>query len=194
VYLIEHLRQTCRGSGGPKPAIALEERGRSLSGPGGGDHCNAVLHAVDQLCRKHQGTPADALLNYHYAWMLEAAGERDQAIEAIARISCRGLPVREERAPGAPQAPRENGRDASDEAVVPQTCRPHQDVLYEYATIQHALMLAERGDHAKALQLLANLSADGDKTPHISQLAESVTKSIQTLKREVPANEEQQDK
>lgn len=163
-HLIEHLRQAHHG------LQAREQRGR--------DGRDTVLDAIDQICQRHQGTPMGALLDYHYAWLLEAAGRRDKAMEAIARVSGGGRRL--------PRASRGDDRDRPDEPVVPEAGRPHEDILREYAIIQHAIMLAERGDYSKASQLLATLSPDPDGNPHVSLLTESVSKSIQTLKREVP--------
>jgi len=216
VYLIEHLRHARReladakreiprlGTGPDGDDLPAETRALPAREEGGLNDCDALLDAVGQLCRKHQGAPTGALLDYHYAWMLDAAGKRDQAIKVIARVSCREpgdskgedsplgartLPAREERGQSLPRTSRGDGGDTPDQAIALPAGRPHEDVLREYAIIQHAIMLAERGDYRDALQLLATLPTDGDKTLHVSQLAESVIVSIQTLKREVPTDE-----
>lgn len=127
----------------------------------------AVLDAVGRLCDKHRNTAAGALLDYHHAWMLDAAGRHDDAIGALARVSSTG---------------------SAASTATADTPRDHQEILRVYAVIQHALMLAETTDYNEALKLLATLAPDPEKEPHPAQLVESVTKCIQTLKREVPRN------
>lgn len=127
-----------------------------------------VLDGVDHLYQKYRDAPGGSTIAYGYAWMLDAAGRRDRAIEVIA------------------QAFSENeaaGRTASD--VNPG----HTEILRGYAVIQRAVMLVERADYDEALQLLADAPPDADPESHPVQLAESMKKCIQTLKREVSRNE-----
>jgi tetratricopeptide (TPR) repeat protein len=122
-----------------------------------------ILARVDQVCRKYRDRPTSVLLDYWYAWMLEAAGRPDDACAAIARASA-SPPATEAGAPPAGPSP---------------------DDIRPYAAIQHAILLAEKGDYNQALVLLASLSPDPDQEPHVSRLVESTIKNVQTLKREV---------
>jgi tetratricopeptide (TPR) repeat protein len=127
----------------------------------------AALQSVERLCRKYEGTPPGLMLDYHYAWMLDAVGRRDQAIEVLARIT----------APDEPTG-----------AVAPELAPSQEEVLRRYAVLQHALLLAEEENYDKALKILAGLPPAPDKESHVSRLAESVTRNVQTLKREVSGN------
>jgi hypothetical protein len=62
------------------------------------------------------------------------------------------------------------------------------EAVQEYARIQSAIMLGEKGDYTDALRVLRSLRKHPDKS-HLSELAKSVTESIEILKREVPKDE-----
>ncbi len=127
----------------------------------------AALNSIERLCRKYEGISLGLVLNYDYAWMLDAVGRRDQAIDVLGRIT----------APGKPAG-----------AVAPEVTLSQEDVLCRYAVLQRALLLAERKDYDKALEILASLPPAPDKKSHVSGLAESITRNVQTLKREVARN------
>jgi hypothetical protein len=127
----------------------------------------AALNSVERLCRKYAGTPSALLLDYDYAWMLDAVGRQDQAIAVLARIA----------APGEPGG-----------TTAPEAAPSQEDVLRRYAVLQRALLLAENTDYDKALQILAGLPPAPDQKSHVSRLAESMTRNVQTLKREVARN------
>lgn len=127
-----------------------------------------VLDGVDRLYQKYKDAPGGSTIAYGYAWMLDAAGRRDRAIEVIARACSENEAT---------------GPTASD--VNPG----HTEILRKYAVIQRAVMLVERADYDEALQLLAEAPPDADPESHPSQLAESMRKCIQTLKREVSSND-----
>jgi tetratricopeptide (TPR) repeat protein len=124
----------------------------------------AALNSVERLCRKYAGTPSALMLDYDYAWMLDAAGRQDQAIGVLARVA----------APGA-----------SAGATAPEAAPSQEDVLRRYAVLQRALLLAEGRDYDEALQILASLPPAPDKNSHVSRLAESMTRNVHSLKREV---------
>jgi tetratricopeptide (TPR) repeat protein len=152
----------------PQGALHAPERLIArMSGAEAARSASDILGHAAQLCEKYDGTPARRTMEYYHAWMLDAAGRRDRAFEAIARAS---------KGDAAGPVPSVAGRS-------------HADVLHRYAVIQHAVMLAESAHFVEALQLLATLPVDPNDQSHISQLTESVAKCIQTLKREVPANE-----
>ncbi len=127
-----------------------------------------VLDGVDHLYQKYKDAPGGSTVAYCYAWMLDAAGRRDRAIEVIAQACS------ENEAAGP------TGSDVNP---------GHTKILRGYAVIQRAVMLVERADYDEALQLLADAPPDADPESHPAQLAESMKKCIQTLKREVSRNE-----
>ncbi len=127
-----------------------------------------VLDDVDRLYQKYRDAPGGSTIAYCYAWMLDAAGMRDRAIDVIARACSEN------------EAARPTASDVNP---------GHTAVLREYAVILRTVMLVERGDYDEALQLLANAPPDADPESHPAQLAESMRKCIQTLKREVASND-----
>lgn len=125
-----------------------------------------IVSKLNGLCSKYQDTKGGILLLYHYAWLLDALGEKDKAAKVFARVSSN------------------DSANASNEPHEKATVKSIQ----EYATIQYAIMAGEKTDYKEALRVLGGLQALPDKS-HISELAESVTKGIQTLRREVPKND-----
>jgi predicted chitinase len=77
-----------------------------------------------------------------------------------------------------------NGKGESSQEVIAQT-------VQEYAKIQYAVIAGEKADYKEALRVLSSLQTHGHES-HISRMAESVTNSIQTLKREVPKNDNEE--
>ena len=124
-----------------------------------------VVNKLSGLCSEYQNTDGGLLLQYHYAWLLDTLGEKHKAAEIFARISSTDAAT---------------ASDKSREKAISESVR-------EYARIQYAIMAGEKADYKEALRVLSSLRAHPDKS-HISELAKSVTKGIQTLKREVPAN------
>ncbi len=124
-----------------------------------------IASKFDELCKKNQDTYAGILLDYHYAWLLDALGDKNKAAELLSHIF-------------------------QNETVDNQTGYQKELInkIRKYSTIQYAIIAGEKADYNDALRVLGGLKTDPNET-HISQLAESVTESIQTLKREVPANE-----
>ena len=106
------------------------------------------------------------LLQYHYAWLLDTLGEKNKAAEIFAMISAARIP--------------NNGDKPREKAIL--------ETVAEYAKIQLAILLGERADYTEALRILNTMRTHPDKS-HISELAKSVGKNLETLKREVPENE-----
>lgn len=127
-----------------------------------------VLDGVDRLYQKDRDTPGGSTIAYCYAWMLDTAGMRDRAIEVIT-WAC--------------------SENEAAEPTASDVNPGHTEILRKYAVIQRAVMLVERADYDEALQLLADAPPDADPESHPAQLAESMKKCIQTLKREVSSND-----
>lgn len=129
-----------------------------------------ALNAAETLCREYESRPERLFLDYHYAWMLDAVGMRDKAIDAMARAaSNHDVDITGAKSHGLVQC--------------------HGSIMRDYAMVQQAIMLTEKTAYEEALRLMAKLPRDPQSKPHVSQLADSVMKSIGTLKREAPRNE-----
>lgn len=128
-----------------------------------------IIDSLNELCKAYQNTHAGILLQYHYAWFLDTVGEERKAREILSRISFT-------------DAFKVND-NSSQETIA--------GIIQEYAKIQYAVMAVEEAEYKEALSVLGSLNAHADES-HISELAKAVTKSIQTLKREVPKNDKQE--
>ena len=124
-----------------------------------------IANKLDGLCKEDSNTYGGILLQYHYAWLLDTLGEKDKAAEILAWISSTDIVETDLK---------------SWQKVIVETTQ-------EYAKIQYAVMLGERTDYIEALKVLSSLRTHSES--YISELAKSVSESIQTLKREVPKNE-----
>ena len=125
-----------------------------------------ITAVFDNLCKEHSIGYGGILLQYHYAWLLDTLGEKNRAAEIFAMISAAGIP--------------DDGDKPREKAIL--------ETVAEYAKIQLAILLGERADYTEALRILNTMRTHPDKS-HISELAKSVGKNLETLKREVPENE-----
>ena len=128
-----------------------------------------IVDLLNELCKTYQSTYAGILLQYHYAWLLDTVGEEQKAREILSRISSTDTFKAND--------------NSSQEAIT--------GAIQEYAKIQYAIMAGEKTEYIEALRALSSLHTHADES-HISKLAEAVTKSIQTLKREVPKNDNEE--
>ena len=135
----------------------------------GGTSAQGIVDKLNRMCKEYQNTLGGILLQYHYAWLLDALGEKHKAAELFARVFSIDVV---------------DAKDISREKATTET-------VQEYAKIQYAIMAGEKSDYNEALRVLSSLRAHPDGS-HVAELAESVTKSIQTLKREVPKNENEE--
>jgi predicted negative regulator of RcsB-dependent stress response len=125
-----------------------------------------VAGMLAMLGQEYQSTYGQIVLQYHYAWFLDALGQKDKAVDMLA---------------GVVSAEVVDTNDNPSRNLVLET-------IQEYAKIQSAIMLGERADYKEALRMLDSLQAHPQDS-HLSELAESVAEGIQTLKREVLENE-----
>jgi tetratricopeptide (TPR) repeat protein len=121
---------------------------------------------LGNLCKEYQNSYGGILLPYHHAWLLDAMGEKDRAIERLAQVFSSEV------------------ADADKHA----TRRRVIGTVQRYARIQSAIMLGEKSEYEGALETLANLQTQKGWS-HLSALSKSVTESVQILKREMPKNE-----
>jgi len=137
-----------------------------LKGSKSGTSAQHIVAQLDRLCKEYRNTCGGILLQYHYAWLLDALGEEHKAAEVFARIFSNDIA--------------DTNNKSQKKAIV--------ETVQEYAKIQYAIMAGEKADYKEALRVLGSLRSHPDKS-HISELAKSVIKSIQILKREVPKDE-----
>jgi len=122
-----------------------------------------LANRLETLCKEYLNTYGGILLQYHYAWLLDTLDEKDKAAEIFARVYSAETGQIDDKLGG--------------KTII--------ETVQEYAKIQSAIILGEKGDYVNALKILSKLKTHPDKS-HISELAESVGKSIETLKREMP--------
>jgi tetratricopeptide (TPR) repeat protein len=125
-----------------------------------------LVSALERSCRGHPGAYGEILLQYHHAWLLDALGRKDEAIEILARIRSADV---------------FDADDKSSKSLILQT-------IQDYARIQSAIMLGEKADYTEALRVLGTLGKHPEES-HISVLASSVSEGLQILRREAPGNE-----
>ncbi|KPJ65431.1 MAG: hypothetical protein AMJ43_10725 [Coxiella sp. DG_40] len=133
------------------------------------DQIQRTLSLLENLCKQYEGTYGGFLLSYHYAWLLDAANQRDAAANIFAKL---------------------------DKTVVKKTYdNPGIDIIVktiaDYAKLQQAIILGEAGNYRQAFETLYSVRGDPNDT-HLLNLTESVKKGLDTLKREVPKDVDDQ--
>jgi len=123
----------------------------------------SIFYVLENLCREYDGTYGAVLLNYHYACLLDATGDKEKAANTFAKITLS-------------TAQKLNVGD-SVQAVI--------KIIAEYAKLQQAVILGEIGNYQQAIKAVENIKMYPESY-HLSKLVESVVKSLETLKREVP--------
>lgn len=118
---------------------------------------------LENLNREYQGTYGWILLGYHHAWLLDAAGQKDSAAKAFEAIH------------------KDNFKDTSDNPGIATVISTAAD----YTRLQKAIILGEAGNYRDALECVYSIRADPNNT-HLSNLADSIEKALETLKREAP--------
>jgi tetratricopeptide (TPR) repeat protein len=122
-----------------------------------------LLETMDRLCREHGHGDAGMLLQYHYAWALDATGKGALAATVLEQITSATT------------------KDADASSAQGSVDR----IIHDYATIQRATLLSEGGAHRKALDVLSVVS-QSPGIPHVTALQKDVGNAIQVLLREVP--------
>jgi hypothetical protein len=122
-----------------------------------------LIGIIEALCRQYENSYAGIILQYHHAWLLDTFGNEDKAVDMFTRVASA------------------DAVDADDR----WSKRQALETIQEYAKIQCAIMLGERGDYTEGLRMLGGLRGHPQDS-HLSELAKSVTEAIQILKREVP--------
>jgi tetratricopeptide (TPR) repeat protein len=124
-----------------------------------------IISTLCEFCEEYRNTYGGAILQYHYAWLLDTFNEKDKAAEIFKQVFSTNIP---------------DSNKLERKAII--------ETVQNYARIQYAIMLKEKGDYKRALQTLDNLQTQSDES-HLIKLAKSVSQSIQTCQREVPKNE-----
>lgn len=130
------------------------------------DRVTALLKVLSSQYRKSYG---GILLGYHYAWLLDASGKQKQAAEVIEDICKQAVSINPDM-PGT--------------ASVIST-------LTDYAKLQQAVIFGEENRYREALEIVYSLKPDPNDV-HTSNLADSIEKALETLKREVPKDVNEQ--
>ena len=146
--------------------VAPAEVVASLKDPNSGITLQQLSGRLGNLCEEHKDTYGGILLRYHYAWVLDALGEKTRAAQMLEQIASGNVSTQ--------------GGGSLPQGVL--------DTLQEYSKIQFAILAAESADYGKAIRMLSTLRTHAEKS-HISTLLLSVNQSIETLRREVPTNE-----
>ena len=130
---------------------------------------NRVTALLKDLSNQYRQSYGGILLGYHYAWLLDASGKQKQAAEVIKDICKQAASVNPDM-PGI--------------ASVIST-------LAGYAKLQQAVIFGEENRYKEALEIVHSLKPDPNDV-HMSNLTDSIEKALQTLKREVPKDVNEQ--
>jgi tetratricopeptide (TPR) repeat protein len=122
-----------------------------------------IVALLEKLSREYQGTYGGILLGYHYAWLLDVIGQSQTASKAFEVIH------------------KNNFKDTSDNPCAAAVI----NTITDYARLQKAIILGETGNYKEALECVYSNNVDPNDT-HSSVLADSIQKALETLKREVP--------
>jgi len=119
------------------------------------------LSKLEKLREQDKETYGGVLVRYHYAWLLDAAGEKEKALKIFTNLS--------------------SSKKLEHKSY---TRRQTVKTIRAYAGIQSAIMLTEKGLYKKALGELKDVPEfHGDS--HIAKLKDSVIEGTKILKREV---------
>jgi len=115
------------------------------------------------LYSQYQQGYGGLLLGYHYAWLLDAAEKQNQAAEVLEAVCKQAASINTDRPAIA--------------HVI--------STLTEYAKLQQAVIFGEENKYREALELIYSLKSDPNDV-HKQNLSDSIENALQTLKREVP--------
>ena len=115
------------------------------------------------LSSQYEQSYCGVMLGYHYAWLLDASGEKREAAKVFEDICKQAASIK------------------SDIARIAKVI----GVLADYAKFQHAIILEEESNYRQALEVVNSVKPDSNDV-HMMNLSDSIEKALQTLKREVP--------
>jgi tetratricopeptide (TPR) repeat protein len=116
-----------------------------------------------ELYDQYQQGYGGILLGYHYAWLLDAAEKQSQAADILEAICKQAASVN------------------TDTPRIAQVIA----ALTDYAKLQQAVIFGEQNKYRQALELIYSLKPDPNDV-HMQNLSDSIENALQTLKREVP--------
>lgn len=119
---------------------------------------------LEDLSSKYKQGYGGILISYHYAWFLDALGQQKQAAKLLENILQQTKSIN-------PDAP----------PYINSTIH----TLTDYTKLQQAVILGEENKYKEAIEIVSLLKPDPNDV-HITTLAESIEYALQTLKREVP--------
>lgn len=118
---------------------------------------------LQKLCNQYHETYGGIILRYHYAWLLDMAGQKDSAAKTFEEVSRYKL---------------QNTSNTVDFAAI-------VDTLCNYAMLQQAVILGEQANYKEALEITSYIKTDQNDI-HLSTITNSIKQALETLKREVP--------
>jgi len=120
-----------------------------------------LLENIAKLNKTYEKTKSSVYIKHTYAWLLDLSGNKQDALEAFQDVI-----------------------DWCSKSGVSD----HSYFLGEYAKIQSSILLGELKDYNAAIKMVNSLSPAG--SGHLLEISEAIKKSLTTLKREVPKNDE----
>jgi tetratricopeptide (TPR) repeat protein len=122
-----------------------------------------IASLLKDFSSEYQQSYGGILLGYHYAWLLDASGQQRRAAEVLEDICKQSVAI---------------NPDMLGTASVIRT-------LTDYAKLQRAVIFGEENKYREALEIVYSLKPDPNDV-HMLNLSDSIEKALQTLKREVP--------
>lgn len=122
-----------------------------------------VTVLLKDLSSQYRQSYGGILLGYHYAWQLDASGDQRQAVEVLESVCKQAVSINSD-IPGI--------------ASIIST-------LTDYAKLQQAVIFGEENKYREALEVVYSVKPDPNDV-HMLNLADSIEKALQTLKRKVP--------
>lgn len=161
---IKKLRQQDDGAAFARGSYDAPARLIELIKESGDNELNESTSLVlEGLLGQHKNSYSGVLLGYHYAWVLDAAGEREKAIELFEIV----------------------GKEASQAGFERQSVTLITNALGNYAKLQQAVILGDKNKYREAIGVIKTLDPDANDV-HIFNLSNSIGNAMETLKREVP--------
>lgn len=119
------------------------------------------IEYLQSLCDKAQNFDSKILLSYHLGWLMDAAGQKQKAMEVFKNIAS----VKTE-------SKKSNAKSITDNII-------------EYSKLQMAIICGETQDYKLAFDAVTSIT-NSQQNEHITELSKSINQSLETLQREVP--------
>lgn len=164
---ILELRQVCmdfilKSNKAKSPASVAEIPAHAVALVASDSKCDAseLLVGIAGLSKMYKKTKSSVYIDYTYAWMLDASGNKQDSLKAFEKVI---------------------------ETCSKTGAKEKYYFLGEYAKVQSSILSGELKDYNSAIMMIERI--DKANAAHLLQISESVKKSLVTLKREVPKND-----